>query len=661
MSVGRGANFSKVPLNIVGSSTYGIYEKMDSEKTFNMTISDGWLVPYPGYKIGLKSKDFNDAPNGRALYESVKLDRIISVFGNGVFLITLDYDHNSREVINSQIIKIGELQTTDGVVYIAENNKPQIIISDGRAMYIYDPQLEVKSLIFTATISSPGALTIASTERFELGEPITFTTTGTLPAPLKTVEKFYIGQVDDSVPGQTTINVCLNPTDVAEGVFIKTTSTGTGVQTLTTKGPFQKVQANFTPGYIVFHDTYILAAASHDAFFEPPGDNSWRLSQPNNGFIWANNAQSIGLLESKPDIIQAVVRFPSRGNMILVMGETTTEYWYNTGAKLFPYQRQNQSSIDYGCLNAATVAFLDEYVIWLARNEKSGPVIMFTTGGSPTKVTTDGIDFQLSEIGTPEDSEGFLYRKNGHLFYHLNFYTDNLSFVVDLNTNKIFNASDHAMNYYGMGAVVWFKNQYFAITKDNGNLFIFDTVITTYDFIDTEGNKNTVEIPRIRECVNVRKPSQDYFIINDVGFTIETGETDYQFQNHGPIFLTTQDGNRLVTEPTTLTFLQTQDGKFIEYQNGGLMLSQQASEGESNLLISQQDDIVPVTPRVDMSISYDGGAIFNNVFPYELNPIGKRKNRLLWWQLGIANDVVFQFRFWGLGRFVVTDGEVNIR
>jgi hypothetical protein len=33
----------------------------------------------------------------------------------------------------------------------------------------------------------------------------------------------------------------------------------------------------------------------------------------------------------------------------------------------------------------------------------------------------------------------------------------------------------------------------------------------------------------------------------------------------------------------------------------------------------------------------------------------------MWWQAGIANDFVPQFKFWGMGRFVVTDGEVNVR
>ena len=48
-----------------------------------------------------------------------------------------------------------------------------------------------------------------------------------------------------------------------------------------------------------------------------------------------------------------------------------------------------------GCINPATIAALDEYVVWLAQNEKSGPIIMYSTGGMPKKITTDGIDYLL--------------------------------------------------------------------------------------------------------------------------------------------------------------------------------------------------------------------------------------------------------------------------
>jgi hypothetical protein len=551
----RGQNYEQIPINICGSSTFGRYPKISVEKTYNMFISDNFLVPYAGYQTAVP----NLGKVGRGCHTSTKLNRIVTVVDNNVYLINIFFDQNLQKTYDTSVVKIGTLLTSTGVVYITENNKPQIAISDGSAIYIYDPTL------------SP-----------------TFQTISTL---------------------------------------------------------------DFVPGFIDFHDTYFLCAASQDNFYSPPANNTWRLSAQNDGTSWPNDAQHIGLIQTKPDNTQAVVRFPSRGNMIFVMGSIVTESWMDVGYQLFPYQRNNSYNIDYGCINPATIASLDDIVVWLAQNEKSGPIIVYSTGDLPTKITTDGIDYLFSQLTNPADSEAFMYRQDGHLFYHINFYTDNLSLFYDFNNNKFYHASDENLNYFIGNEVAFFNNQYYFVTKNNGNLYAFDTIYTTYD---------GAEIPRIRTCANVRKPSQEYFIANDIGFTIEQGETPYQQQDLGPIFLVTQDEMPLITQGAHI-FFQTQDGNYIVYQNGDNAIAQQSDPTDFFYYIAQQHAFAYVLPRVDLSISIDGGYSFSSDFGYTLNPPGVRKNRLMWWQLGLANDFVPQFKFWGLGRFVATDGLLSIR
>lgn len=558
----RGQNFKEVPLNIVGSSIFGRYPKISIEKTYNMFMSDNFMVPYSGYSIGIPSNNFANAIEGRAIFTSTKFDRLVVVEGNTVYLVNIQYSQQFQKVTFFQVILIGTLQTQTGVVYIAENNKPQIGISDGTAFYIYDPTLS--------------------------------------PA-------------------------------------------------------FQAISIDFVPGYLTFHDTYFIMPAV--------GSNNWRLSAPNNGASWPATF-STGALQTKPDNVQAVVRFPSKGNMIFVMGSIVTEAWFDTGAQLFPYQRNNQFNIDYGCLSPATVAYMDEFVVWLAQNEKSGPIIVYSDGGMPKRITTDGIDYLFSTLQTPSDSQGFLYRQDGHLFYQINFYSDNLTLVYDFTTQKFYHACDQNLNYFIASEVAFFNNQYYFVTKNNGNLFVFDTQITTYEDVDSLGNRTINEIPRIRTCANVRVPEQDYMIINDIGFTIESGETNYQQQTAGEIILITQDGNILVTQGNFIG-LVTQDGNQLISQSNALFVPQNNVSGEVAILISQQPGNTGTSnlslPHVDISISIDGGASFGNEWAYYLPPIGIRKNRLMWWQLGIANDFVPQFKFWGMGRFVATDGVVNVR
>lgn len=557
----RGQNFKNVDLNIAGSSVFGRYPKISIEKTYNMFISDNWLIPYAGYKTAIPASQFNNGLEGRACHTSTKFNRLVVVIDNVVYLCDLTFNQNLLTTQNVNVTPIGNLLTITGPIYIAENNKPQICISDGVALYLYDPTLT----------------------------PV-----------------------------------------------------------------FQQVAINFTPGFLDFHDTYFLCAAKDDRTYEPAATNTWRLSANNDGTMWPDDGAHVGLLQTKPDRMQAVVRFSSRGNMVFVMGQTVTEAWFDLGLQLFPYQRNSSFNVDYGCLNPATIATTDEIVVWLAQNEKSGPIIVYSTGGMPEKITTDGIDYLFSQLSNPQDSQAFLYRQDGHLIYHINFYSDNLSLFYDFNTKKFFHASDENLNYFIANQVAFFNNQYYFTTKNNGNLYAFDTIFTTYD---------GKEIPRIRTCKNIRDQSQEYFVVNDVGFTIETGETNYQQQGFFPLLLLAENGNYLITEGSAV-FLITEDGSYIHTEDDSSIITE-TSQSESKFIQSEQTDnsgFGPLSlPRVDFSISIDGGASFGSDFAYVLNPIGKRKNKLIWWQCGLANDLVCQFKFWGLGRFVCTDGYVNTR
>jgi hypothetical protein len=66
------------------------------------------------------------------------------------------------------------------------------------------------------------------------------------------------------------------------------------------------------------------------------------------------------------------------------------------------------------------------------------------------------------------------------------------------------------------------------------------------------------------------------------------------------------------------------------------------------------------TSRVDLSTSSDGGATFGNPVGIWLNKLGSRRNIFKFYNLGRYNEVIFQFRFWGLSRFVLTDGVADV-
>jgi hypothetical protein len=518
----------------VGSTKFGRYPKVSVEQTFNMIISDGFLVPFAGHQL---AAEIVEQAEGRGLYTSVTFNHMIAVIANRVYIISN----------NNSVTRIGTINTSVGNVYIDENNNNQIAICDQSNIWIYN----------------------------------------------------YVS------------------------------------------GAFTMAVIDFTPGYLTYQNGRFISAAV--------GTPTWRLSAAGNGLSWPNDSFHVGTFQTKPDTVVATQRFPGRGNLLFVMGKTVTELWQDIGAQLFPYQRNSTINVDYGCLNPATIAFNENIIVWLAANEKSGPMIAYSTGGDIKKISTDGIDFKLSQLTNPANSFGFLFRQDGHMIYQLTFPDDELTYIYDFNTNMFFTLCDQYMNAHIAKKVAFFNDEYYFVSIIDGNLYQLGTQFTTY---------NGHEIPRIRVCRNIRMPDASRFAVNNLTFTLEQGTQSNVFFGDD---LLTEDGNPILTEsgdPLEVNVSRT----IITYgplqaEDGGLLLTESGEE----ILISNELNIPYAIPQaVHLSVSRDGGMSFGTIWSKELNPQGVFKNRLVYFNLGTANDFIPQFRFWGLSRFVATDGIVSV-
>ncbi len=483
------------PLQIVGGNHFGRYSKISAEQTFNFIVSDGFLVPYAGYK---RAVEIGGSSIGRGLYASTIGNIMIAVVG------TVTYTIDSNLV--AQPIPGGQLLTNSGDVYIAENNNKEICITDGAYVYVWNYGTN------TFSASYPGAI-----------NPIVF---------------------------------------------------------------------NYTnPGYVAFQNGRLIIACLNT--------QTWVLSAFNNAISWPNDEQHVGTLQSKPCTIQAAFPVPGGGNNLLLFGTNVAESWQDLGLALFPYQRNNTFNIDYGCLNAASIASLENYVVWLSYNEQSGPAVSYTNGGPIKNISTDGIDFKLADLKNPTNCTGFLFRQDGHLLYQFCFPDDNLSYAYDFESELFFTVTDENLNHHIARQVVFFNNQYYFVSLNAGNVYTFGTQFTNADY----GDGNIRPLARIRVCPPLRLPDQRYYIAKSLGFTIENGQPNME-------------------------------------------------ETVSN--------ITTFSESVDLSVSRDGGETFGASWRLDMNPTGQRKSRFIYQRLGIANDATFQLRFNGFGRFVCTQGIVEV-
>lgn len=489
----------QIPLDIVGSSTYGKNPKIMASRTFNMMFSDDWLVNYAGYQ---KKIQIDDVGEGRGIFSSVVSNSLFAVINENVYRIT-EFSVSQEGIKTFSTRLIGIIGTVSGDVFIDENNVNQVAFCDQVNLYIYNYLLD-------------------------------------------------------------TFQVATLPADVV-------------------------------PGYVSYQNGRFRIPDT--------STNRWYLSDAGNGlnWFWGPSGEPVfSAIQTKPDLAQAVLRFPGRSDLALVIGKTVSELWSDIGAPTFPYQKVTSLNFDYGCISSATIATSEDFIAWLGTNERSEAVIMFSNGSDIKTISTDGINNKLQALVAPEKSVGFFVKIYGHLIYHLTFYDprDNYSLIYDFTVGKFFDVTDEDMNYFIARRVAYFDDGYYFISLNDGHIYFMSSDITSYDYgFYDNGDAKVFEIPRVRVCSNFRLPNSGRFIVSNVSFTMEQGN----------------DPENTINNPNYV-------------------------------------------PKIGMSISIDGGITYSSYSTKDLNLYANRQNIVSWYKLGSANDFVAQFRLWGKGPWNAFNG-----
>lgn len=348
------------------------------------------------------------------------------------------------------------------------------------------------------------------------------------------------------------------------------------------------------PGYVEFHDGSFLITDKLSS--------SWYLSAPNDGNSWNWGPSGTPVqksIQTKPDLAQAVIRVPGGGNMIFAVGKTVTEPWIRVPTTAF-YQRSTSSNIDYGVINPETISSLDTITAWLGTNGKSDLAIMYSSGGPPQQISTDGYNYRFSQLNYPEKSFAFFIKLSGHLLYQVTFYdsSDNLTVIYDFTTKQFFDATDENGNFHILRDVAYFEGRYYGLSFNDGNLYQLREDIYAYDY----GERGVFEKPRYRVCPNIRGNGGGPFVAQMIEFLVEQGN----------------DPRNIIPSP--------------KYQ-----------------------------PRLVASVSKDDGYNYSSYHPIELNRLAQRMNSVRWEKIGYMNSLVFKIQFFGTGPVNAAGGRLLLK
>lgn len=281
-----------------------------------------------------------------------------------------------------------------------------------------------------------------------------------------------------------------------------TLSTATGRVGMAANQGGQIMITDGTAGYIYTIATTTLAAitdvdyidaattvAYHDGYFivEKPATAQFFISAADNGTSWA--ALDFATAEKSPDNL---VRVVDNTTDILLLGEGSVEWWNNTGAADFPYERLSGGVAEVGLAAKWSVARLTESSLcMLAVNAEQGNVkVIKIEGYQYVTISTPELEGIINQY-TTSNATAISYMFQGHPFYQINFPTDNVSWAYDGLTNLWSKVSAGAvgarhrgeigMNFLGKSYVSDFEDgklyrQEADLYSDNGTPFAAEIV-----------------------------------------------------------------------------------------------------------------------------------------------------------------------------------------
>ena len=173
----------------------------------------------------------------------------------------------------------------------------------------------------------------------------------------------------------------------------------------------------FTGTYI---DTYFVVAH--------PASKNFYISANGDGTTWdaADTAQK----EGYPDNIA----FIKADHQQLIIGgdECSLEVWLDTGAALFPFQRNASQTIHWGCRAPWSAVRFGNGIAWIGGDqERGGPFVFYAEGSSDVRISTHAIEQAWARYAVVYDAVAYAKIEDGHEMLIISFPTANATWCYD--------------------------------------------------------------------------------------------------------------------------------------------------------------------------------------------------------------------------------------
>lgn len=334
----------------------------------------------------------------------------IYISGSNVNIVNPDY---------TQTI-VGNLITTAGPVCIKDNGVltnglgGYAVIVDGLYAYYYLLSGVPYSFTFTGSVTTNSTL---------------ITLPGTLPNGLivsnTTTLKSANGAYNNASQGETSIvsidTIGLTITTVAQSSITNGADTFTLTipvfGQITDAGFLGAQKVDFIEGWLIFNNPGTRT-------FYTTGPTPYQMLFP--GAFYA-------LKDSSTDNL---ITLQANDRELWLIGERTSEVWYNAGNPNFAFARIPGVGPQIGCSAFMSISRLGNQLVWLGANEQGQNIVVIQSQYSWERISDHGMENQISQYATVSDAFGYCYEEGGHIFYMLSFPTADVTWCFDSTTKQ---------------------------------------------------------------------------------------------------------------------------------------------------------------------------------------------------------------------------------
>ena len=195
----------------------------------------------------------------------------------------------------------------------------------------------------------------------------------------------------------------------------------------TTAGVLYGKQDSFgiSATHVTQMDGYFVVNNTVNNYLEGVNPQQFYISRNDDGLIWEADQYNAAQRDGDPMRVPYAV-----GGDLLLLGEYTTEPWYDASTGDFPFLPARAGAVQWGLRSEWTVATLGNGVAFLGQTRTGQLAVIHLEGFTPTEISSHPIAYQLRQQSSSDldNATAFSSQNEGHWFYVLRIGTKTWAF-----------------------------------------------------------------------------------------------------------------------------------------------------------------------------------------------------------------------------------------